>query len=82
MGGCAVHVRWKDSCAYGIERVGGGDGDGVARECLCTRVHACARGIQAMVTDNGQTQAFVAMRSACTALWGILQTGHSRRGSS
>ena len=51
----AVHVRWRDSCAYGIEGVGGGVGDGVARECPCTRIHACVRGIQAIVTDNGQT---------------------------
>lgn len=48
-------MRWKDSCAYGIEGVGGGVGDGVARECMCTRTHACVRGIQAIVTDNGQT---------------------------
>ena len=26
-----------------------------ARECMCTRIHACLRGIQAIVTDNGQT---------------------------
>lgn len=51
-GGC---VRWKDGSTYGIEGVGGGVGDGVARECLCTRIHACVRGIQAIVTDNGQT---------------------------
>lgn len=51
----AVRARWKDGCAYGIEGVGGGVGDGVARECTSTRMHACARGIQAIVTDNGQT---------------------------
>lgn len=39
----------------GIERAGGGVDDGVARECMCTRIHACVRGIQAIVTDNGQT---------------------------
>lgn len=55
-------------------------GDGIAREC--TRTHAHVGGIQAIVTDNGQTQAFVAMQSACTVQWGILQSGHSCRGNS
>lgn len=53
--GCAACVRWKDSCAYGIEGAGRGVCDCVARERMCTRIHACARGIQAIVTDNGQT---------------------------
>lgn len=40
-GGC---VRWKDGSVHGIEGVGGGVGDGTARECMCTRTHACVRG--------------------------------------
>ena len=46
-------MRWKNGSAYGIEGVGGGVGDGDACECTCTRIHV--RGIQAIVTDNGQT---------------------------
>lgn len=49
---------------------------------MCTRIHACVGGIGAIVTDNGQTWAFVAMRSACTVQRGILQSGHRSRGGS
>lgn len=38
-----MRLRWKDSFAFGIEGTGGGVGDGVAREYMCTRTCMCKR---------------------------------------